>query len=223
VANHTHSSTGLGQYKREGLKKIFELAAEKGFAMVIITDHNTLGHWYDPLFVPTQGVIPVRGMEWTSDDGHANLVDFSSQSPGDVIVPCDWPAAPSPCSDGIDYAPMVQSVQAREGLVIINHPRLARHYWPDDAFGADAVEVNGNLTDRKGTKGRQWWHARLAEGARITAMGGSDWHYWRPFSGEEPPDHGVDAHLADEHCTTETMGLQGWPKPSFEDAVNLGA
>lgn len=215
VGNHLHSSTGIGQFKPEGLAKIFELAKRHDFRMAMITDHNTVAHWFAPEFTVTGGVIPVRGTEWTSDDGHANIIDFSVEGPGDAVVPCDWENAPAPCGDGgIDYQTMVETVHQRGGLVIINHPRLGRHHWPDDTFGADAVEVNGNLTDVSGQKGRAWWHERLAAGQRLTAMGGSDWHYWRPF--EDGPGH--DHHF----CAVEEAGVaQAWPKPQFTDAINL--
>lgn len=217
VASHTHSSTGIGKYKPEGLAKILELAADKGFRMVIVTDHNTLGHWFDPGFGTSGGVTLVRGEEWTSSDGHATLVDYSAASPDEVLVPCDWEHAPTPCADGkIDYAAMAEAVHARGGLLIVNHPRLARHHWPDQTFGAHGVEVNRNLTDIKGAAGRAWWHARLSEGARLAAIGGSDWHYWRPWDPDEPDELGVH-----EDCATETGIVAGWPKPSFDDAVNL--
>ena len=214
VGNHLHSSTGIGQFKPEGLEKIFELAAKHHFAMAMITDHNTVAHWFHPLFTTTSGVIPVRGTEWTSDDGHANIIDFEVEGPTDAIAPCDSEQASAPCGDdGIDYQHMVTEVHDRGGLVIINHPRLARHHWPDDTFGADAVEINGNLTDVSGQKGRAWWHGRLVDGQRLTAFGGSDWHYWRPFE-----DDDGEGHI---HCETENGVARAWPKPRFTDAINL--
>jgi hypothetical protein len=215
VGNHIHSSTGIGKFRPKGLKKIFKLAARHHLAMAMITDHNTVEHWFHPLFTTTNGVIPVRGTEWTSDDGHANIIEFEVEGPSDVIVPCDYEHAPAPCgADGIDYADMVEAVHQRGGLVIINHPRLTRHYWPEDTFGADAVEVNGNLSDVSGRKGRAWWHARLAAGQRITAFGGSDWHYWNPIGGNDPEEPST-------HCEVEGAVIRAWPKPSFDDAVNL--
>lgn len=213
VGNHIHSSTGIGKFKPEGIERIFELAAKHHFAMAMITDHNTVAHWFHPLFTTTNGVIPVRGTEWTSDDGHANIIDFEVEGPEDAIAPCDSEQASAPCGeDGIDYADMVEEVHQRGGLVIINHPRLARHHWPEDTFGADAVEVNGNLSDVSGKKGRAWWHGRLAAGQRLTAFGGSDWHFWRPFDDED------ESHV---HCLVEGAVARAWPKPRFIDAVNL--
>jgi hypothetical protein len=222
VSNHLHSSTGIGKYKRKGLAKIFKLAKRKGISMVMVTDHNTVAHWYDEMFRKTDGVIPVPGSEWTSSDGHANIIDFQTEDSRDAVVPCDWDQAPSPCTNGINYQSMVTDIHTRSGLVIINHPRLWRHYWPDTSFGADAVEVNGNLSDKSGRKGRAWWHQRLTEGTHLTGMGGSDWHYALPGAGDEPPDHLRAGHQEGQsRCQTEDAVKLGWPKPFFADAVNL--
>lgn len=240
VANHLHSSTGIAQYKKAGVRRIFHLARRKGIRMVVVTDHNLVAHWFDPLFVETEGVIPVRGSEWTSQEGQANLVDFQVQDAMDTVVPCDWEFAPEPCVNGIDYQDMVREVHERDGLVILNHPRLAGHHWPADPFGADAVEVSANLTDTWGQQGREWWHRRLAEGSRLTGVGGSDWHYQVPGGSPQPPghrpdqehlldpdapgdafDHDHDNGLAGEACATEAGVEQGWPKPAFAAHVNL--
>jgi len=219
VANHTHSSTGIGKYRPEGLEAIVEKASEGGYAMVIVTDHNTVEHWYDPAFTASGDVVLVQGTEWTSDDGHANIVGYATEDAADVVVPCDWEHAAEPCSGGIDYQDMVEEVHARDGLVIINHPRLRRHLWPEDAMGADAVEVNRNLTDVFGRGGRAWWHRRLAEGHRMAAVGGSDWHYWSPFGNDPEPGPHHDDHP--EHgCVTEEFAQTVWPVPGFGEATD---
>ncbi len=229
VASHVHSSTGIGKYRPEGLSRIFELGRDHGFGMAVITDHNTVAHWFDPRFTTTHGVVPVRGSEWTSQDGHATLVEYSVGGVQDVINPCDYQGE---CADGIDYASMVQKVQSRGGLVIVNHPTLKRHVWPENSFGADAVEVNRNLTDVYGRGGRAWWHRRLASGERMAAWGGCDWHYWIP--GSDPEDeamardqvdgvgtHGLLPHGRDHVCVAGKATIEAWPYPAFRDAPNL--
>lgn len=225
VANHTHSSTGKGKYRPRGLAKIRKLSQRFGFGVSIVTDHNTLAHWDDPQMGDAGGVLLARGEEWTSDDGHANLIGYRAAGPEDVLVPCDWAGD---CESGqVDYPGMVDEVHARGGLVVINHPALKRHVWPEDDFGADAVEVNRNLTDVFGRAGRAWWHRRLREGARIAAMGGSDYHYWTPGSDPEVHGHGhghahPHSHVEGEDCVAgERVEAEAWPYPAFRDAPNL--
>lgn len=179
VANHLHTSVGGDHSWHAGLRHLLSRCDALGIDFAIVTDHNTIEHWFFPEWKPYGRTTPIRGEEWTTPDGHAGLVGFAASSPREPVLPCTRPDAGVPCIDGKpDYARMVDTVHRRGGVVIINHPKLVRHVWPDDTFGADLVDVAWNLTDPVGSRGRAWWHDMMKRGVRLGAVGGSDYHYW---------------------------------------------
>lgn len=179
VANHLHTSVGGDHSWHAGLKHVLSACDAMAIDFAIVTDHNTIDHWFFPEWKPFGRTTPIRGEEWTTPDGHAGLVGFSASSRNDAVLPCTRPDAGVACVNGKpDYARMVETVHRRGGLVIINHPKLARHVWPEDTFGADLVDVAWNLTDPVGSRGRSWWHEMMKRGVRIGCAGGSDYHYW---------------------------------------------
>lgn len=197
VANHLHSSSGGSNYWARGVRHIREFCEENKIDHGILTDHDTIGGWFDRAFTEGPGAQLIRGQEWTSNEGHANLVNFAANGPQDAIIPNvtgDYDGVarslPHHPSDGfrprpetqvaVDHATMVKNVHARGGLVFINHPALRGYKWPDDTFGADACEVNGTWENPSGANAKAWFARRLMAGQRIGAVGGSDYHYLRP-------------------------------------------
>src|SRR5207244_10437285 len=87
----------------------------------------------------------------------------------------------------IDHAKMVTRVHGRGGLVIINHPALRGYKWPEGTFGADLCEVNGTWDEPSGKAALAWWVRRLLAKERIGAIGGSDFHAFRPKRGVITP------------------------------------
>lgn len=234
VGNHLHTSVGGDHSWHHGLTHLLEKSDKLGLDFAIITDHNTIDHWAFPEFKPFGKTVPVRGEEWTSDVGHAGLVMF--EPAGGPIIPCTRPAAGRPCEGGQpDYKRMIDEVHARGGFVIINHPKLAKHVWPDDTLGADAIDVGWNLTDPKGKKGRAWWHSLLVRGQRAVAMGGSDYHYflWPRDKAAELPEGLVAGRPLPDGTVLRVPGLKEgipegaapgtlvYPIPSLAKPVNL--
>jgi hypothetical protein len=186
VANHLHTSVGGDHSWHAGLSSLLDACDRMKIDFAIVTDHNTIDHWFFPEWKTVGHTTPIRGEEWTTPGGHAGLVGFSATSRNQAILPCWRPDSGIPCVNGQpNYQSMVTEVHRRNGLVIINHPKLARHVWPDDTFGADLVDVGWNLTDPVGSRGRGWWHDMMKRGVRIGAVGGSDWHY---FLGQHEKD-----------------------------------
>lgn len=185
VANHLHSSAGGDSHWSRGIRHIRQFCAENRIDHGILTDHDTIGGWFDPAFDTGPGAVLIRGQEWTSVEGHANLVNFSASGPQDAVVPevpGDYdgvPPRPRPAAV-IDHARTIRAVHARGGLVFINHPALRGYRWPDQTFGADACEVNGTWENPSGANAKAWYARRLMAGQRIGAVGGSDYHYLRP-------------------------------------------
>lgn len=190
VANHLHTAPGGSTPWEQGVKHILEFCSERKIEFAFITDHNSIESWFLRNFRKTGACTPIGGMEWTSDGGHANLVGFRASGPDGAILPCNSKGLP-PCppgSAGQDYQGMVNATHASNGLVFINHPVLLNYKWPEATFQADAVEINRTWSDRTGRNARAWWHRRLLLGEKLTAIGGSDYHYFRPLREENRDD-----------------------------------
>lgn len=180
---HMHTGHSDGSCKsRKGAKvpcpvfKSLDAATARGLDFVSVTDHNTTSHfqalrelapYYDDLLI-------IPGREITTFYGHANL--FGPMAFIDFQV-------------GGPHAPTIAAVQAQSekagGVLSINHPGLPSGElcmgcgWtaPNTDFGRiQAVEVvNGGIAEGP-LSGLAFWEARLNEGLRITAIGGSDNH-----------------------------------------------
>ena len=160
-----------------------EAAAAKGVDFIAVTDHNAVSHHHalrelQPYF---DRLLLIPGVEVTTFCGHAGVlgaigfVEFRLTS---------------------RHLPTIRELQdvveRQHGLFIINHPALPSNElcmgcgWT--AKGTDyarvaAVEVvNGGAASAQGGladgpfSGVPFWEARLNEGHRVTATGGSDNH-----------------------------------------------
>jgi hypothetical protein len=212
VANHLHSSAGGDQHWSRGIKHIREYCTEKGIAFGILTDHDSIGGWFDAEFTKTgPGSVLVPGEEWTSAAGHANLVGFTASGPEDAIKPNvsgdydgNAPTTVNGTPTAVDHVKMITEVHKRNGIVIINHPALRGYKWPDETFGADLCEVNGTWENPSGVNAKAWFARRIAAGQRIGAVGGSDYHYLRPKRKAEDEIH-----------------AKGLVFPDIDDPINL--
>ena len=180
---HTLHSDGFGCHDPETPTvtrgchtwEIVEAARARALDFVAITDHNTTSHHVE--MAALQHTLPdlilVRGQELTTFHGHANVygtsefIDFRLGFGGRHITQ------------------VVADIAKAGGLLSINHPgrltgdRCTGCGW--DAPGTPWADisvmevVNGTTTDGP-TSGLWFWHARLNEGHRLTAIGGSDDH-----------------------------------------------
>ena len=132
-------------------------------AIIAITDHRTVDAIFDPEFAPIGNAIPIIGEEW-GRDGHAGVIGFSGDTP-------------ITAGDGVDdYEAMITETHERGGLVIVNHPI---EWKSDRALDADAVEVlNGPQWDDRAILALAWWQRLLIAGEQITAVGGTDSHFF---------------------------------------------
>lgn len=155
--------------------EVVEAARAKKLDFFAITDHNTTSHHADlaTLQESMKTMLLLRGQELTTFHGHANVygtsrvidfrLGFNGRSMSDVLTDVD-----------------------REGaLLSINHPgretgdRCTGCGWDAPQTPWNRVQVmeviNGGVIEGK-TAGMPFWYARLNEGHRITAIGGSDDH-----------------------------------------------
>lgn len=184
-------------YTPEGVSAFLDAALEVGARDMIITDHNNVDAWFDPVFAPRASAdgesyaTPIRGTEWSSGDGHIGLVfsapvvtsNLAAYEAGLIWGPGNHEKIHSPA----DYDRVIAATHAFGGVAIINHPHLISHGFEAATHGADAVEIGvaknpihdlGELGPVSGIQAAiAWWQARLASGERITGLAGADHHH----------------------------------------------
>lgn len=156
--------------------RTLEAAEARGLDFIAVTDHNAtsqnealreLAPFFDDLLL-------IPGREITTFHGHANV--FGLTGPLDFQI--GSPRAPT-------LATLQNEVEKAGGLLSINHPNLPSGEvcmgcgWSDKATDfrrVQAIEaVNGGQAEGP-FSGVGFWEARLNEGFRIAAIGGSDNH-----------------------------------------------
>ena len=185
---HTGHSDGYCASRKGGkapcpLVRTLEAAAVRGLDFVAITDHNTTSHFTEiaalqPAF---DDLLVIPGREVTTFQGHFNV--FGAVD--DIDFQLGGPRAP-------DIGRILDQVEKAGGLASINHPSMpsgevcmgcgwtvektpfARFAAVEVANGG-ALALTGNMADDP-LSGVGFWEARLGEGARLTAIGGSDNH-----------------------------------------------
>lgn len=162
--------------------EVVEAARAAGLDFLGITDHNTTSHHADlaTLQEGLTSLLLLRGQELTTFHGHANVYGTSAA--------IDFRLG----FKGRSIADVLRDVRAAGALLSVNHPgretgdRCTGCGWdaPDTPWGrVEVMEVvNGPMIEGP-TAGLEFWHRRLNEGHRITAIGGSDDHAARSLRG----------------------------------------
>ncbi len=177
---HTGHSDGscagrTGQRVPCPLFRTLEAAAGRGLDFVAVTEHNTTSHHQalaelQPLF---GDLLLIPGREITTFRGHMNVLG--------VTAPLDFQLG-APRAPSLDT--ILDQVAAAGGLASVNHPGLPSGEvclgcgWtaPTGDSRIQAVEVVNGAISSGPLSGIGFWEARLNEGRRITAVGGSDNH-----------------------------------------------
>ena len=160
---------------------VAELARSEGLDFVTITDHNTIEGFSELDANLDYPIIP--GMEVTLAKGHFNVFGMGEKSPWMEDICVSQNAIPLPVRYQTVSELMRQTGQ--EGLLnSINHPLL--HYWEwlykdtdlryvhcvelwNDLYWPDNVNANPKTVEM--------WTDWLNAGYRVSAIGGSDYHY----------------------------------------------
>jgi predicted metal-dependent phosphoesterase TrpH len=180
---HMHTAHSDGSCpSRKGVRvpcpvfRTLQAAEARGLDFIAVTDHNAtsqndalreLAPFFDNLLL-------IPGREITTFQGHANVFG--------VAGPLDFQL-------GSPRAPTLGAIQGEiekaGGILSINHPALPSGEtcmgcgWSDKATDFSRVQaieaVNGGQAEGP-LSGVGFWEARLNEGRRITAIGGSDNH-----------------------------------------------
>jgi hypothetical protein len=161
--------------------RTLEAAHARGLDFIAVTDHNAasqngalreLAPYFDDLLL-------IPGREITTFQGHANV--FGPTGPMDFQL--GSPHAPT-------LAAIETQVEKAHGLISVNHPGQPSGEacmgcgWTVKAADFSRIQAieavnGGSLSAAKGTdflSGVPFWEARLDQGFRITAIGGSDNH-----------------------------------------------
>jgi hypothetical protein len=173
---HAHTTYSDGRYS---VHDLLQLALGEGARAYAITDHNTLAQCYDTAFHPVGGLNPIRGTEWTSELGHANVLE---------------PEGATWFDSTMSVRQMLDEASYRGGFVQINHPcddelGFGWDRYPVLDSSIDCIEVFNNLTwfpSGPRTNDREaiaWWHSLLVQGKTIAATGNSDYHGTIPGEG----------------------------------------
>lgn len=176
----------------------FEAAKAAGLDFVAITDHNTITQLAD--IRELQNAFPktllMPGTEITTFFGHANAVGntgFLDFQLGSARLPT--------------LAKLFDQVDAAGGFLSVNHPSLPSGEpcmgcgWTakdTDWSRVSAIEiVNGSTLRTSGPEGAfngiKFWENLLAQGHRITAIGGSDNHDAKDVDGAKQSPVGKPA------------------------------
>ncbi len=167
---HTHHSDGTAPPS-----DLAAAARAQGLDFAAVTDHNTVSHL--PLLPAhaSPDLLLIPGVEITTYHGHAN------------VWPADWPNDTFfefRCPTGEQMAQVRGAMRQRGKLFSINHPKQTGPPWEfGDKIEPDCIEVWNGPWVVFNTQSLAAWDARLRQGQRIVAVGGSDKHQ-APFTGE---------------------------------------
>lgn len=183
---HSDGSVATQSSKRRSPGPVYrtvEAAAARGCDFIAVTDHNAVSHHHalrelQPHF---DKLLLIPGVEITTFRGHAGVLGAI----GFVEFRLESRHLPA-------VTQLQDAVARQHGLFAINHPALPSNEYcmgcgwtaaNTDFSRVDAIEVcNGGAMQVQGGKadgvfsGVPFWEARLNEGHRITAIGGSDNH-----------------------------------------------
>ena len=158
-----------------------ELARAEGLDFVAITDHNTISGYErlnEDLNFP---IIP--GIEITLDKGHFNIFGIEPKHAWIEDIGESSKAVPLP-SKYDTVADLMRSTHQEGLLNSINHPCLYPWDWQfqgTDLQYVTCVELWNDLywpeNDFANPKAVELWTKWLNAGYRVTAIGGSDYHY----------------------------------------------
>lgn len=170
-ANHTHTHPHSSDAYAAVNRRIAGAAAE-GADCIAITDHNNNGACSDPMFVPTDGCIPMCGEEyaWYQFDGELGILNIAHGAP-------IW---------GSTVEEVVASAHAAGATVVVNHPFITTEAWSyeDLHTGIQGIEVwtTTLFAFSAGEEAIRWWNTFLQRGRIVLGIGGSDNHTDSPFS-----------------------------------------
>lgn len=215
VQLHAHSDLGGGS---KNVRQLRKMAIEAGLDAIVISDHNDLRQTISRYFRSDERLTMIRGMEWGAVERDTPGGHHTPEPEEPESEAATGPHAGLFDIQGNDTLPvslgwlgMIQEAHRRGALVVANHPFLSKHRWPNP-FPAQMVEgievwngrfswpVPGNFSSYN-QQAVTWWHNHLAQGGKLTAVAGNDFHRWpQDFEGPailvQAPDKSPAALMA---------------------------
>ncbi|MGI6701603.1 MAG: CehA/McbA family metallohydrolase [Christensenellales bacterium] len=162
---HTHSVYSDGKFT---VPELGEKAIKNGFDYFALTDHNNFFHNKHLPDIRDLTIIP--GVEFTHYKGHMNILGLETPYTGSYAV-----------NTKDEFLALYKEAYDRGALICLNHPLCSLCPWKwDFDFKYHAVEVWNGPMRKDNLRAVSWWHNLLKDGHRVTAVGGSDFHFEFP-------------------------------------------
>lgn len=177
---HVHTSVS-GDGATAHPTAVAEMAKDEGLDFLAITDHNTIEALAQVR--SSRGVVVIPGMEVTLGTGHFNVFGIEGWQPWMEHLGLSEKDRSMTLGHATGAGLMRRSAEA--GLLTsINHPVLAPWAWEEEATDLRFVHCLEVWNDPYWPDNRfanpaavKLWTRWLDSGLRITAIGGSDYHY----------------------------------------------
>lgn len=153
---------------------VVALARDRGLDFLAVTDHNTTSSHRELQTLAEPGLILLMAVECTTYVGHFNVwgsgefIDFRTTTPEDL-------------------ARAIDTATVNGGLTSCNHPFPRGPDWEyPGVTNYHCMEVWNGPWHAGNEAALDRWVDRLATGAHVPAVGGSDWHARRQLT-QVPP------------------------------------
>lgn len=158
---HAHTTYSDGKLSAA---QLIQAAKDDNLDFLVISDHDTLSAYSDPAVTGESELLIVKGYEWSSSNGHANVY-------GNVA---------STVSKTASASVMFDTHHNEGAIVCINHPNSTDQVaWKWGMFDkADCIEVwNWDWNVQNNGDALKLWNSLLQQGYKVTAVAGADFHY----------------------------------------------
>jgi hypothetical protein len=188
---HLHTTCSDGHYSPQTLAR---LAAAEGLDFFAITDHNSIGSFGK--YSDELGVLVIPGIEVTLAEGHWNV--FGIEGYADWLSEvCVWDKSLRMKNLSASITDLMSQIAELGMLNSINHPLLKPWEWQDGTTQLENLHCLEIWNDpdwpdnaQANPAAAEMWTRWLNAGYRITAIGGSDFHFLPDeipgFPGERP-------------------------------------
>lgn len=176
---HAHTTFSDGRYSAPELAA---LARKAGLDFLSVTDHNAIGSFSEFGEDPGPGLLVIPGIEVTFHEGHWNAFGLPGREEWMRGIISKLISIPTP--EGRTTSEIMAQIAALGHLNSINHPLLKPWQWQDNQTlmrQVDCLEVWNDLlwpdNEQANRETVDFWSTLLNCGYRITALGGTDFHF----------------------------------------------